>query len=139
MAIVFTEAAGQVRLLISDINEAHLVLSDEAIAGYLAGYGLLANDPVTPRSPILRAAADALDAIATSEALVSKVMQTVDGLQTDGAKVANSLRTRADSLRRQADALDDVDLEGPPDAYFGVVPFVEIPTQREAAEVERFW
>ena len=136
MTIIFTEAAGQVRLLISDIDEANPIFTELQIGGYLAGYGLLGNGPVTPRSPILRAAADALDAIATSEALVSKVMQTVDGLQTDGAKVANSLRTRADTLRRQADREDDLEADGPQDAYFGVVGFTPVPATYEAAERE---
>lgn len=134
MAITFTQADGQVRLLISDINEALPIFSAAEIAGYLAGYGLVAASPVTPRGPILRAAADALDAIATSEALVSKVMQTVDGLQTDGAKVANSLRTRADSLRRQADREDGITPDGPADSYFGVAPFCPSPSYGEAAE-----
>jgi hypothetical protein len=136
MAITFTQATGQVRLLISDVDEANFILSDSMVAGYLAGYGAAGTGPVTPRGPILRAAADALDAIATSEALVSKVMQTVDGLQTDGAKVANSLRTRADSLRRQADAADGLSPDGPADAYFGVVPFTPAPYTNEAAERE---
>lgn len=138
MAITYTEAAGQVRLLIADVNEDDFVISDEMIAGYLAAFGVAATDPVTPRGPILRAAADALDAIATSEALVSKVIQTVDGLQTDGAKVANSLRTRADSLRRQADREEGIDPDGPAETYFGVVPF-GVPRQREAAERETLW
>lgn len=133
MAIVFTEAAGQVRLLISDVDEQNFILSQEMVEGYLAGYGLLGNDPVLPRGPILRAAADALDAIANSEALVSKVMQTVDGLQTDGAKVANALRIRADSLRRQAEAEDVSTVEA--DAYFGVVTFGSS-EPREASEWE---
>lgn len=137
MAITFTEATGQVRLLISDVDEANFILSDDMIAGYLAGYGTAGSGPVLPRGPILRAAADALDAIATSEALVSKVMQTVDGLQTDGAKVANSLRTRADSLRRQADREDGISPDGPADAYFGVAAFRPFPSQREASEWER--
>lgn len=132
MPIIFNEAAGQVRLLISDFDPENLILTDEAIGGYLVGHGVAGNGPVTPRTPILRAAADALDAIATSEALVSKVMQTVDGLQTDGAKVANSLRTRADSLRRQADREQGEAVEA--DAYFGVAPFNPCPTGREAAE-----
>lgn len=132
MPIMFTEAAGQVRLLVSDVDEANFILSEEMVAGYLAGYGVLGNGPVTPRGPILRAAADALDAIANSEALVSKVMQTVDGLQTDGAKVANALRIRADSLRRQASAEEEkADLEA--DSYFGVVAFGSTGS-REAAE-----
>lgn len=135
MPITFTQADGQVRLLVSDVNEANFILTDEMVAGYLARYGVEPTGPVTPRAPINRAAADALDAIASSEALVSKVMQTVDGLQTDGAKVANSLRTRADSLRRQADREDDMTVDGE-DAYFGVVPFTPYPVAREAAERE---
>ena len=136
MAITFTQASGQVRLLISDVDESNLMLSEEMIAGYLARYGVEAAGPVTPRAPINRAAADALDAIASSEALVSKVMQTVDGLQTDGAKVANSLRTRADSLRRQAAAEEEITADGTQDAYFGVVPFSPGPCSREAASRE---
>lgn len=134
MAITFTQATGQVRLLISDIDDPNFIFTDAQIAGYLAGHGVAADGPVLPRGPILRAAADALDAIATSEALVSKVMQTVDGLQTDGAKVANSLRTRADSLRRQAKDEDSADPETPADAYFGVVGYDPYPCSREAAE-----
>jgi hypothetical protein len=136
MPITFTQADGQVRLLVSDVDEANFILSDEMVAGYLARYGVLPTGAVTPRAPINRAAADALDAIASSEALVSKVMQTVDGLQTDGAKVANSLRTRADSLRRQADREEDQTEDGTQDAYFGVVPFTPYPSSREAAERE---
>ena len=137
MSITFTQADGQVRLLVSDVNEASFILTDEMVEGYLSRYGVAPDGPVTPRAPINRAAADALDAIASSEALVSKVMQTVDGLQTDGAKVANSLRTRADSLRRQADREDDLAEDGLQDAYFGVVPFTPYTLEgREAAERE---
>ena len=135
MPITFTQAYGQVRLLVSDLDEDHFLLTDAMIAGYLARYGVAPDGPVTPRAPINRAAADALDAIASSEALVSKVIQTVDGLQTDGAKVANSLRTRADSLRRQADA-EEAEVEGgTQNAYFGVVSFTPYaPPRGEAAE-----
>ena len=135
MPITFTQADGQVRLLVSDVDEANFILTNDMVAGYLARYGVAPTGPVTPRAPINRAAADALDAIASSEALVSKVMQTVDGLQTDGAKVANSLRTRADSLRRQADA-EEAEVEGgTQNAYFGVVNFSPYtPPVSEAAE-----
>lgn len=139
MAITFNNASGQVRLLISDIDEDNPILSDDMVSGYLAGFNVAPTGPVTPRGPILRAAADALDAIATSEALVSKVMQTVDGLQTDGAKVANSLRTRADSLRRQADREEGLDPDAPADAYFGVAPYCPEPYHREAAERGMLW
>lgn len=60
---------------------------------------------------IKRAAAQALDTIADNEALVSKAIRTQD-LQTDGAKVADSLRKRAASLRAQADAADDAADDG---------------------------
>lgn len=135
MSITFTQADGQVRLLVSDVDDANFILTNEMVAGYLARYGVVPTGPVTPRAPINRAAADALDAIASSEALVSKVMQTVDGLQTDGAKVANSLRTRADSLRRQADREEAQTEDGAQDAYFGIAPFNPYaPQSREAAE-----
>lgn len=92
MAIDYTAPVGQVRLLISDVDEANPILDDPMIEGFLtlnAGH-------------VRRAAADALDAIASSESLVSKVLKTQD-LSTDGAKVADSLRKHADRLRQLAD------------------------------------
>jgi hypothetical protein len=52
-----------------------------------------------------RAAAQALDTIASNEVLVSKVIRTQD-LQTDGSKVAAELRARAKALRDQDDQTD---------------------------------
>jgi hypothetical protein len=46
------------------------------------------------------AAAQALDAIASNEAMVSKRIKTLD-LQTDGPAVAKSLREHASALREQ--------------------------------------
>jgi len=111
MAVDYTTAAGQVRLLISDVDEANQILGDNEIAGYLARYGTKAEDPVSPRGPISRAAADALDTIASSEALVSKKIRTGDGLTTDGPAVADALREHAARLRaraREEDAEDGV-------------------------------
>lgn len=65
------------------------------------------------------AAAQALDSIAVSEVLVSKVIKTQD-LSTDGAKVAAELRARAKELRRQV-----VDGEGSDDGGFEIVDFVD--------------
>lgn len=93
--IDFTSTTGQVRLLISDVDEQNQILTDDMIDGFLALAG-------SPR----RAAADALDAIATSEALIGKVIRSQD-LSTDGAKVAEALRGHARQLRAQADAEDD--------------------------------
>lgn len=98
----------QVRLLINDVDSAHPVFSDAEIAAFL---DLAAG-------VVLLAAAQALDTIADNEALTSKVLKTQD-LQTDGAKVADSLRARARALRDQhADSVDDdgfFDIVGPRD------------------------
>ncbi|MFK5689597.1 hypothetical protein ACI3EY_08010 [Ornithinimicrobium sp. LYQ92] len=92
-----TEQVGQVRHLIADLMLGDdQVFDDDEIDTYLA-----LND-----GNVRRAAADALDAIAVSELLVSKVIRTQD-LQTDGAKVAAELRARAKDLRDRADAVDD--------------------------------
>lgn len=92
MTILYTEPVGQVRLLISDVDETNLTLSDEQILGYLS----------INTGDLRRAAADALDAIADSEILVSKVIKTQD-LSTDGAKTADALRAHADRLRVLSD------------------------------------
>lgn len=84
-----------VRHLMADVGSTQY-LTDDQVRVYLdlnAGH-------------VRRAAADALDAVATSETLVGKVIRTQD-LQTDGAKVADSLRKHADRLRQLADAEDD--------------------------------
>ena len=96
--IDYATPAGQVRLLSNDVDEANLLITDGQIAAFLE---LNAGN-------VRRAAADALDTIATSEALVSKAIRTQD-LQTDGAKVAAALRAHAATLRQLADTADDSD------------------------------
>lgn len=81
---------GQIRLLINDVDADAAVFQDEEILVFLE----MAGDVV------LLAAAQALDTIADNEALTSKVIRTQD-LQTDGVKLADSLRARAKSLRDQ--------------------------------------
>lgn len=122
MAIDFRTSVGQVRLLIADVDEAREVLSDDVIEGFLALYG--AEPYPAPADPVKsrRAAADALDAIAISEALVSKVIKTQD-LSTDGTKVAEILRAQAVRLREDADRLLEESLEEDAGAFFGVVEF----------------
>ena len=94
-----------VRALMADVGSVQY-LTDDQVRVYLDLNG----------DNVRRAAADALDAIATSEVLVSRVIRTQD-LQTDGAKVADSLRKHADRLRQlaadedeQADAWDGFDV-----------------------------
>lgn len=134
MAIDYTQATGQVRLLISDVMESESMLSDDMIAGYLARYGVAPVDPPTPRGPISRAAADALDSLATSEALVGKVIRTADGLTTNGAQVAEALRKHATALRARAREEDEED--GITGGFFGVTEFQPYPrrTAPEASE-----
>jgi hypothetical protein len=91
---------GQVRLLAADVDEDSLLFTDAQIGAFLA-----------LESGVKRAAAAALETIATSEVLISKVIRTQD-LATDGAKVSAELRARAAGLRAQADIDDDNDDEG---------------------------
>lgn len=91
-----TEAQDDVRLLIADTSTANRMFSTRQIAQFLR----LNVDNTR------RAAAQALDVMASNEAMVSKVIRTQD-LSTDGAKVAEALRKQAAELRRQADAGED--------------------------------
>lgn len=125
MAIDYTKALSQLRLLISDVNELAYTITDDHVGGYLTMHGLTSTTVVTPADlPALkRAAADALDAIATSEALVSKVIRTQD-LQTDGPKTAAALRAHAQALRAQATEAEADDDGG----TFEVAEFTPWPT-----------
>lgn len=102
--------AEKVRVLANDYwptEPERQVFSDDEIAAFLD----------LESGSIKLAAAQAVDTIADNEALVSKVIKTQGGVSTDGAKVADALRKRADSLRTQA--LSDDDLDG----FFEVVDF----------------
>lgn len=96
--LMATTPRDQVRLLIADVSTdpAKQVLTDDQIDGFLE----------IAASVVKLAAAEALDAIAVSELLVSKVIRTQD-LATDGAKVAAALQARAATLRVQAAADSD--------------------------------
>lgn len=97
MTIHAPQHINQVRLLISDVQTGDdQYLDDDRIDTLLS-----LND-----GNVRRAAADALEAIATSEVLVSKVTRTQD-LNTDGTKVSAELRALAARHRVLADAADD--------------------------------
>jgi hypothetical protein len=81
---------GVVRLLLSDTQADEPILQDEEIQAFLA----LEN------GDIKLSAAQALDAIATNEALTLKVLRVLD-LQTNGAAMAQTLRAHAKDLRYQ--------------------------------------
>lgn len=92
--------AGQVRLLIFDTNAASYVFEDAEIAVFLT----------LESSSVKRAAALALETMASNEAFVLKVIRLLD-LQTDGARTADALMKRAAALRSQA-AADDTAEDG---------------------------
>ncbi|OLT24413.1 hypothetical protein BJF79_13810 [Actinomadura sp. CNU-125] len=110
---------GQVRLLIPDKDPALLLFTDADISGFLALEG----------SSVKKAAALALETIASSEAMVSKVLQVQD-LSTDGAKVADALMKRAAMLRQQADDEDPAIGGG-----LDIVDFVDPHTRWSAHEL----
>lgn len=84
-----------IRTLISDLGDPP-ILTDENIETFLSVEG----------GSVKRAAAAALYAIASSEALLSKVISTQDR-SVDGAKVSDALRSHAYALRQQADKEED--------------------------------
>lgn len=106
MAIDFTSDVGKVRLLIADLDESDLILTEDIIGGYLT-----LND-----GSVKLAAADSLDAIATSEVLLGKKIRTQD-LSTDGPAVAAELRAQAARLRARAEE------ESGSGSFFDVIPF----------------
>lgn len=111
---------GQVRHLIADLDPNNQIFIDEQLQTYLE-----LNDWDTGNKPgIYRAAADALDAIATTEVLLSKKIRTQD-VSTDGPAVAADLSKRAAAFRARADkeeAKAEAEAEAS-DSFFDVVPF----------------
>ena len=107
-----TTSRGRVRLLITDTVSATQIFNDDEIDTFL-----------TLEATVFTAAALALETIAVNEALVLKVIQTLD-LKTDGAKLADTLLKRAAALReRSADdasvATDDFAVAEFADGVFG--------------------
>jgi len=98
----YTTTTGQVRLLIPDTEQldnladasatVEYVFSDPQITAFLTLY---ANN-------VKKAAAQAKLVLATSEALINKVIKTGD-YATDGAKLGAELRAQAAELRIEAE------------------------------------
>jgi len=86
---------GKVRLLIGDRDPAASIFRDAEIQAFLDF-----ND-----SSLKRAAADAVETLASDQAYVLKAVTTLD-ITTNGPAVARALREHAATLRSQADASD---------------------------------
>jgi hypothetical protein len=114
----YATAIGQVRLLIPDTEQ----LDDPSTSTVDAAY--IFNDPQIQAfltlysNNVKRAAAQAKLVLATSEALINKVIRTAD-YNTDGAKLGAELREQSKQLQAEADRDDLVDSY---DSSFTVVP-----------------
>ena len=97
---------GTVRLLCTDRDPDNEIFSDEEIGVFLS----------LNEQNVRLAAADALDQIAASQALILKYIE-INGLKTNGQAVANALHQQAESLRAQAAAAAAED-----DDYIDIVP-----------------
>lgn len=83
---------GKIRVLIPDNKGDAYVFEDDELAAF---YALEGNS-------LKRAAALALETIASNEVMVLKIIRLLD-ISTDGAKVSDALLKRAEKLRSQAD------------------------------------
>jgi hypothetical protein len=104
----YATAIGQVRLLIPDTEQlddpgtstvdAAYIFNDSQIQAFLTLYS----------NNVKRAAAQANLVLATSEALINKVIRTAD-YNTDGAKLGAELREQSKQLQAEADKDDLTD------------------------------
>lgn len=93
-----TTYVGLIRLRIFDDDPTDVSFQDEQIESVYANL---------ERSNVKRTAAFFLETIASREALILKVIKNLQ-LSTDGAKLAQELRTQAKTLRDQADEEDSI-------------------------------
>ena len=90
-----TTDIGTVRMIIQDIDVEQAMFSDAGITKLLSMNG----------EDVRLAAAAGLDIMASSQAMILKVIRTLD-LSTDGASVARALREHAAQLREDAEKAD---------------------------------
>lgn len=93
---------GQIRLLIPDTEQLANPTDPTATAEYLFSDHQIQAFATLYSDNVKKAAAQAKLVLATSEALINKVIKTYD-LSTDGAKLGAELREQAKALREEAD------------------------------------
>lgn len=119
----YSTPLGQLRALLSQTKQYVDPQNPTAPADYLIPDAQLQAYIAINKDGLFGAAADALLALATNEALVSKKIRTED-LQTDGPAVAGELRRMADLYRqRQKDEYEALDYE----EAFEIVNYTPIP------------
>jgi hypothetical protein len=111
-----TTSIGKMRVIIPDKDERTVFFQDDELQVFLD----LTGD-------ILRAAAMALETMASDQVMVLKAIQTLD-LGTDGPAVSRALREHAKNLREQAESADASEDGG----AFDIAEFADTAfTQRE--------
>ena len=114
----YATAVGQVRLLIPDTEQLENPADPTAEAAYIFDDHQIQAFVSLYSDNVKRAAAQAKLVLATSEALINKVIRTAD-YNTDGAKLGAELRAQAKQLQDEADKDDLVDSY---DESFIIVP-----------------
>lgn len=104
----YATVIGQIRLLIPDVEQLGDPADSTVAVSYIFNDSQIQAFATLYSNNVKRAAAQAKLVLATSEALISKVIKT-DDLQTDGAKLGAELRAQAAELRSQADQDDFAD------------------------------
>lgn len=104
----YATAIGQVRLLIPDTEQLENPADPSADAAYIFDDHQIQAFLSLYTNNVKRAAAQAKLVLATSEALINKVIRTSD-YNTDGAKLGAELREQAKALQQEADKDDLVD------------------------------
>lgn len=104
----YSTALGQVRLLIPDVEQLDDPRDPEATPSYIFNDAQIQAFLVLYSDNVKRAAAQAKLVLATSEALINKVIKTYD-FTTDGAKLGAELRAQAKMLQDEAAQDDMVD------------------------------
>lgn len=104
----YATAIGQVRLLIPDTEQLDNLADPNADASYLFNDSQIQAFLSLYADNVKRAAAQAKLVLATSEALINKVIRTAD-YTTDGAKLGAELRAQAKALQDEAKEDDMVD------------------------------
>lgn len=104
----YSTTIGQVRLLIPDVEQLDNLADPSASAEYIFNDAQVQAFLAMNRDNVKRSAAQAKLTLATSEALINKVIKSYD-FSTDGAKLGAELRAQAEQLQKDADRDDMID------------------------------
>lgn len=98
----YSTVVGQIRLLIPDTEQLEDLQNPSNADSYIFGDDQIQAFATLYSNNVKRAAAQAKLVLATSEALINKVIRTSD-YTTDGAKLGAELRAQAKQLQDEAD------------------------------------